>query len=394
MLDEDQIDDAIKFLYGTDAKLYHISAGAGAGFANLFWGVPGSSRFLMAGTFSNSQLNTAEILGREVEGSYVSEDVASGLATTAYFQAQKQARAEQNPGKLHVGLGLTAAVQTDRDRRGKDQVFVAVRTSDWELLSVAVQLTKGIGRRLQGRLCETIALNLLLRIVDEKAPQIALNPEFIEGGDVVRGVNRQLVIQPTLHVINGGLLDSVMLPNGVMCDFSFIDPKKHILAPVTANPYHFGHEAIARQAEQVWGKRVVAALNVDHPDKGEIPREEVFRRAGQFLGVRPLAVTRGQSLFVEKARAFPGVGILVGADAASSMLDPKYYGGNLGLIAMLEEIARLGNHFYVAGRRDAAGNFYTCDNLLIPGGYHHLFRPVSATPYEVSSSDIRSREVG
>jgi hypothetical protein len=100
-------------------------------------------------------------------------------------------------------------------------------------------------------------------------------------------------------------------------------------------------------------RRVVVTFEISATivGKGDVSEAELVSRTCQFLDAKlRVAVTRA-SLFVEKARIFPGHGLVVGIDTAERVLDPKYYDNSEEkLCAVLTEIRALRCYFVVGGR--------------------------------------------
>ena len=99
--------------------------------------------------------------------------------------------------------------------------------------------------------------------------------------------------------------------------------------PGSFNPLHHGHTTLAATAAAKLGVDVVFELSVANVDKPELGRDEVERRLGQFAGVAPVWVTRAAA-FEKKADIFPGAAFVLGWDTAVRLIDPKYYGGEVG----------------------------------------------------------------
>ena len=80
-------------------------------------------------------------------------------------------------------------------------------------------------------------------------------------------------------------------------------------------------------------------INLDHPVKGSLTDEESECRVKQFEWRAPVLITRGLPLFLDKAEAFPGFSFILGVDALSRMLDPRYY--NISITAMFKRFKEL-----------------------------------------------------
>jgi hypothetical protein len=150
----------------------------GAGSLALFWlhSVGGSSRTVLEATDRYARASLSELLCGEPEKS-VSRETALRMAERAYARAVTLA-----PGARCLGVSCTAAIATDRSRRGQDHCAVAV----WEAqrqTSYALVLQKGARDRLGE---EAVVSQLVLRAialacgVADQAPLDLLEGEEVE----------------------------------------------------------------------------------------------------------------------------------------------------------------------------------------------------------------------
>lgn len=121
----------------TVPKLVVYITGGGAQIAPWLLAVPGASRAVLELQVPYSQTSLTQLLGAEPR-KFCCAEVAKDLASAAY------SRARELSGKREhcIGLGCTAALGSDRPRRGEHRCFIAVRTSGG-LHSAEVTLTKG-----------------------------------------------------------------------------------------------------------------------------------------------------------------------------------------------------------------------------------------------------------
>src|SRR5262245_37722881 len=157
------------------------------------------------------------------------------------------------------------------------------------------------------------------------------------------------------------------------------------------NPLHDGHRLLAEVAAARLGVAVDFELSLVNPDKPELAPEEVRRRLRQFVGVAPIYVTRAWR-FETKAEMFPGAVLVVGYDTAARIIDPRYYGGDIGRCdSALEAIRRHGCRFLIGGRIDREGQFLGIDSLSVPEGFRDLFDGLMEAEFraDVSSTELR-----
>ncbi len=163
------------------------------------------------------------------------------------------------------------------------------------------------------------------------------------------------------------------------------------LLPGSFNPLHHGHELLAAAATEQLGREVTFELSVVNVDKPALAAGEVLRRVEQFRGRWRVALTRAPT-FIEKARLFPGVAFVLGWDTAVRLVEPRYYDGEAGMRAALEEMRGLGCRFLVAGRT-LDGAFRTLEDIAIPADLASMFEAIPETRFraDVSSTELRGQ---
>jgi nicotinic acid mononucleotide adenylyltransferase len=164
-----------------------------------------------------------------------------------------------------------------------------------------------------------------------------------------------------------------------------------ILLPGSFNPLHAAHCKLAEVASGLLGNPAAFELSIANVDKPPLDRDEIERRLRQFVGRAPVWLTRAPT-FVEKARLFPGVVFVVGADTAERILSPRYY-RDITLNAALSEIRSQGCQFLVAGRADPNGRFFSLDDLSLSPAHRDLFNaiPLDVFRMDLSSTQLRSQ---
>jgi nicotinamide mononucleotide (NMN) deamidase PncC len=306
--------DFLERLKGAKKSVHVIATGAGAGIADRLWSMPGASAYLSGVSFPYAAAETRELLGFSPEGA-CSEDTAIDLACAAFMKAYRFG------GNAPVGVGVTAAVPTDRARRGKDRAHFCVVTDD-QVLAASVEFPKHT-RATAGTHCDSFALDLLADAMG------------MGGGPIARDVTAKARERFFLH--------PYFDPTGRR----FAAPPAAIaLMPGAFDPPHAGHFGIADEVERRHHVPVVFHVTADTPHKGELSVQELLRRGALLRGHRAL-FTRGDPLYIDKARRFPGVPLVLGSDALARMLDPKW---GPAVKPMLYEFARLGTRFFVSPR--------------------------------------------
>jgi len=394
----DEVNRLVTRLHESAWLLYVATTGATGSLVQNLWAAPGSSNTIIGSTFLYDTDQLDQFIGGRPHSGYCSVLTARKMAAEAYAQARR--RAEQMPGSTRpvLGLGMTAAVGTTRPKKGEHRVHIAVKTPDrmWETLAEFGKNPKtGFGlltRRMEGEVCDMLALDSLLIAADQTIP--GLNWSCDEIG-FPRGHKLEMV-KPLDEWINWRNDNLLLWPDDSAEQFSDaiphgLNPSQHIIFPGSFNPLHHGHENIAELAEAMNpGMKVVYQMTGTHPAKGEIPRSVLMRRAEQLQFRVPTLLMSGNGLYVEKARALPGFKFLIGVDAVLGLLDKKYYGDSLhGLNKTLSEFDKLGTRFLVVGR-EMDGHYLTLDHIPVPPKYAHLFEAVSGR-WDVSSTELRGK---
>ncbi|MFN3372420.1 MAG: hypothetical protein ACK44M_02490 [Chloroflexus sp.] len=103
-----------------------VLAFAGAGSLGLAWlhAIAGSSRTVLEAVDAYSSRSRMALTGA-IKAPAVSAETAQAMARWAYRRAQALSDGEWPL----LGVGLTAAIITDRERRGADQAFLAICTA-------------------------------------------------------------------------------------------------------------------------------------------------------------------------------------------------------------------------------------------------------------------------
>ena len=354
-----------------------IASGGGA--RSLAWllGTPGASRTLLDVQVPYSAAAMEGLLGG-MPDSAVSPAVAEDIARAAYARAL-----ELRPGPAPVaGIGATAAIASDRPKKGSHRCFVASWTDAVATL-YGLTLVKGLrDRREEDRLVSELIVHALAEAcgVDTGLPGGLHDDERVEVTTRRHGDPVEELLQ--------GRVDSV----GVRPDGAMVAGERFTggMLAGSFDPFHDGHRALARAAGAILDAEVVFELSVFNVDKPPLARTEIDRRVAQFAGRGTVVLTRAPR-FHDKARLFPGCTFVVGWDTAVRLVEPGYYGGDEAEMARaLAAIRRLGCGFLVAGRVHD-GVFRSPAEVQMPEGLESLVSPIpeAAFRYDLSSTELR-----
>ena len=345
--------------------------------------VGGSSRTVLEATDRYSAASLAALLGHP-PAKAVTRDVAVTMAAAA----RRRARELAAPGTPVVGAACTAALASDRPRRGAHHAVVAAA----DALGTAVcelQLAKGTRTRRQ----EEAAVSLLLltelaAACGAAVPSTAAAPA---PGDAMR---REFRPAQRFAALGSGAADWLLLDAAGCVAEQDGGWDRVALLSGAYHPLHAGHLALAEAAAALLRRRVVFELTLVNADKAAIGLPEAQRRAAQFAGRAPLLLSR-EPLFAAKAALFPGAVFVVGVDTAARLVDPRFYGDSTAAMQRaLAEVARHGCSFLVAGRLVEERYRTLADVALpLPPALRALFRelPAESFRYDISSSEIRAR---
>jgi hypothetical protein len=280
------------------------------------------------------------------------------MATRAFHNARKLC-----PTTV-IGIGATAALQTDRIRRGIDQLFVAVQ-SQHATRVYHLSLDKQTDRAGQESQCAefiilTIAANLGIDIPGLPKPE-----------------QEQLALPEWQALLCGDKLST--------SEQSFLG-----VFPGAFNPPHQGHVRMKEIAEQHLGAAVafeISAFNVDKPPLDYIDLEE----RQSHLDGKSLVFTHAAT-FLEKSALFPGATFVVGIDTLIRIDDQKYYGNSEpAKQAAIKAFADGGHHFLVFGRM-SNDSFLSLEDVELSPALRDLCTAVPESEFreDISSSAIRS----
>lgn len=349
-------------------RIHVCATGAGVDVISDLLRLPGASAKVTGAHVPYHQSQVIELIGYTPERS-VSEETAAGLAQAAYMAAQKSAvltgEITSDGSPQVIGLGITGAVATSRERRGLDHVWIAVRTLSGIKTGHFV-FDKGANedaRAAQNELAGVLALNALAAEVGTTQHTSSL----LDKVKVERGAisEKELTLSPRCCASHGCDEPLLIRPDGEVSSLASLKPEEILIYPGSFRSFHCGHDLAALNASRISGKKVVFEISAVNADKAPIDSREISRRVEQFYGRHPVIVTPDCPLFLDKSRAYPkGIGFVVGYDTAERLLDPRFYRDGTHFAESLATFRERGNTFYVLGRA-SDGEYKTI--LDLPG---------------------------
>ncbi|MFA6173697.1 MAG: hypothetical protein WC701_08405 [Kiritimatiellales bacterium] len=233
-----------------------VTTGGGSSALNALLTKPGASRFVIEAHVPYSPEALERFLG-EVPAQSVSVETARALAKKAIENVGQASCLSGQAGSpsCFMGVACTAALQTDRERRGEDRAFICIKTADAEKV-FALYLSK-TSREEQEKLLSDRLLILIAQAT---------------------GAERGLML------------------------------------PGSFNPVHHGHRNLLKVAEEMTGLCGVFELSCANVDKPAIEEADALRRTAAIKDV-PVALTHTPR-FIQKAALFPKTTFAVGFDTA------------------------------------------------------------------------------
>jgi len=299
-----------------------VTTGGGSGALNALLATPGASRFVIEAHIPYSPEALERFLGEAPEQS-VSPATARKLAQTAVRN--------QESGARYLGVACSAALATDRLRRGDDRAFICIKTAEAEKV-YALYFSK-----------------------TSRAEQEALLSDWL----------------------------LVLIAQAVGAE-------RGLLLPGSFNPVHQGHCNLLKVAEEMTGLRGVFELSCANVDKPDIPEEEILRRASAIRDI-PVALTHAPR-FVQKAELFPKTTFVLGYDTAERLIAYEKP-GEWELFQTLEASFLVAGRFFQGLKNvdeTPSSRFQCLENLKLPDGFESLFGVV---PEEKFREDISSTEL-
>jgi len=371
----------IPALHASGRKAALAITGGGSGAIGELLRVPGGSRLLLEAQVPYDEGALATYLGF-APAQASSADTAIAMARAARGRAARLAQ----PGSDVVGLGATAALVSDRPRRGEHRFHIAFANAAGVGHCTCV-LAKG--RRDRAGEEDLVARAILLWLargcgVAAPAPRSLFDADEPYTESIVAAGD-------TIDQLLAGDVDRVTVQPDGQTMLAAAQPV--VLFPGSFNPMHEGHALLARVAEEFRQQPVAFEISVTNVDKPPLAGETVRHRVAQFAWKAPVELTRAPT-FLEKSRLFPGTTFVVGADTAERLFGAKYYGDDEARMHLaLEEIANSGASFLVAVRLDPAGRIRALSDIPVPPRYVELFTEIPEHRFRVdtSSSEIRAR---
>jgi hypothetical protein len=347
-------------------SIHVIATGGGANIIQMLWEIPGSSDYLSGFSFPYAQEEQIELLGFTPDH-YCSEEAAVDLASAAYMKAYRFG------GKKPVGIGLTASVASEHEHRGDHRVYCCIITDEIVRTHHYI-LEKDHGyeaRQFDGEACDNLAFYMLCDALGLKD-----NIQCMSAIDATELAMTRFFMRPFFHA--NGTRDNGLLP------------LQNALMSGAFNPPHEGHFGMEASYKVETGRDTIYEITVDPPHKNALTVQDMLKRAKLLQGHNCI-FCQGVPLYFDKIKRFAGQPILMGADAALRLLDPKW---GVNLDQFLCYIQMHNTTIYVA-ERVVDGKLITASDLhtqCIKNSHHGWspFVPLKGH-WDVSSTEVRDK---
>jgi hypothetical protein len=365
-------------------SVHVIATGGGAGLQGKLWEVPGSSAYLSGATFPYAPEEHEELVGFKPEH-FCSPEDAVDLASAAYMKAFRIG------GKKPVGVGLTASVASAEIHRGDHRIHGCIITDNhiW-IKNYTLIKNKGIdARRMDGDSCDDLGLFMIDQALGLGE---TYNHNFQDGTALARA---RFFTHPFFTSHDKRL--STFTPRHHHYDRAptiYHPPcgaRRDALMPGSFNPPHEGHLGMAQAYEDNYNGKVTFEISADILDKAPLTVQDMLKRAKMLHGHNVL-FTQNMGMFIEKARAFPGAPLILGADTMLRIMDPKW-GVDFG--KLLYELRMLKTQLYV-GSRVVEGKLITWEDIahMMPPSIGINYLGMSAPlegRWDISSTELRNK---
>lgn len=370
----------VEQIHQRTGKIIIVVTGGGASAITRLLAVPGASNTLISAFIPYHQAELSTYLGAEPEQA-CSSNTARALAMVAWQRARQVEKSAPV-----FGVGCTAALATNRDRRGDDRCYIAIQSLDSTFVAEVTFDKAGRDRPEEEQLCSELLLGVIART-------LGIDNDYLDPfrkTDVV-STSKTTAKKSWQTLLEGDKRDTLDRYNRNPPDQAVLATNSPTLIfPGAFNPLHKGHTAMLRYAEKRSGEKASLEISIFNVDKPPLDYMEMeMRQAGSKEW--PLIFTNAPT-FIEKCRLFPGTTFIVGSDTLIRIADKKYYDGNNDkCIDALNEINSLGNRFLVFGRQ-SSGRFVTLSDLDIPALLAQLCTSVDESEFreDVSSTEIRA----
>jgi nicotinic acid mononucleotide adenylyltransferase len=281
------------------------------------------------------------------------------MAMAAYMSA-RNIRPENNV----IGVGCTAAIATNRARKGTDRCHIAVQAAGFTTI-YDIDLNREDHRKEQEAICRNAIIAAMACAVD-----VSIEPSDV--GTRTRHIDAE---KPWVDLLAGDIDSTSTSANP--CIF-----------PGAFNPIHDGHRGMISSARDMLGQDVTLELSIRNVDKPPLDFLTMSERCTDEFDL----VFSNAPTFVEKSAIFPDSVFVVGLDTIVRIDEPRYYDSETARNNALATMAGRGARFLVFGRQTGE-SFNTLADVSLSKTLKDMCTAVTEDQFrhDISSSEIRSR---
>ncbi len=348
----------IEKIYTSDGQFVLAITGGGTSIVSHLFSVPGASGTVLEACVPYHQSSLAIYL-RSRTPANCSSATARAMAMVAYERA-----CMYGSDQPLVGIGCTAAIATNRTRRGADRCHIAVQ-SEQSTMTFDLALEKSLSRAQQEKLCADLVLYAIASGLHHKMPE--------PHEQVV--TQKLLAPEPWRDLLNG------VIHHTGTTDYQ-------VVFPGAFNPLHDGHRRMIEIARQRIPGKFALELSIENVDKPPLDYLTLGERRNDEYEI---VFTRAPT-FQQKSVIFPGATFVVGLDTIVRIDDPKYYDGSLDKRNQaIADIRNNGNRFLVFGRLGDQ-HFMTLEDVSLSDSLQQICDGVTADEFRMDISSTKLRE--